>query len=335
MLKKATLSFVSHWNSELCNDLKELLDLCFSTQNYMQNLPHVFNAGPTDQWIGLCVDNQLQAFCSLYPLSWLHKTNGLIRAWCVGSVCAHPQARGLGLATAVLEEARARAQLAKCDFLFLFSEMQEFYSRVGYESAGIESFVQFEPDQALLKGSNEHLLLAQGKRLQAIGFEKNRTFKVYSDLGKWEQSRIAHLWQHMCMRGEASESILGFGEFLKMVQIPDMSVALGCKQDALMGSFLVGKGIDFKDVVHGVAVHETADLLWMLFEWRKKNQDLPFTLSAGPWAKGFKKGFEVGFELTQVHSVLLKVPEGARLLAPEIKKMFKRNEIYVRSLHSS
>ena len=135
----------------------------------------------------------------------------------------------------------------------------------------------------------------------------------------------------MCLHGAACESVLGYGEFQKIIRIPDMTLALSRNQGKISGSFWVGKGVDFQNIVHGAAVRDSAELFWLLSQWRAQHPGLLFTLSAGPWAKFFEKGFES----SQTPSVLLQGLDDTRLSISEIKKMFHRNEIYVRSLHSS
>jgi Acetyltransferase (GNAT) domain len=281
--------------------------------------------------VGLCSHGKLEAFCSLFPSSWLHKKHGLVRAVCVGSVCAHPRARGQGLATCVLQQAFALASVAEYDFIFLFSDMLEFYGRLGYQPAGQEPFYHFDPRQLKVSASNEQKLDVHAKRLNQIGFAKHRSFSVVANLANLSYENLAELWQHVCLCGARSESVLGFTEFQKMMLIPQMQLVQSRNQGKLVGSFFVGKGHDFQDVAHGVAVRDSAEFLWLLAKWREHFPQLAFTLSAGPWAKILEKEFTS----TQTPSVLLQGLDDTWLSISEIKNMFQRGEIYVRSLHSS
>ncbi len=57
------------------------------------------------------------------------------RACCIGSVCTDPECRGQGLATRLLDDARAKALRDGCD-LFLISGGRGLYTRQGYVDVG-------------------------------------------------------------------------------------------------------------------------------------------------------------------------------------------------------
>lgn len=61
-----------------------------------------------------------------------------LRAGLIGSVSTSPDARGRGLASAVLERAEAELRASGCALAILWAEAPEFYARRGYAEFGVE-----------------------------------------------------------------------------------------------------------------------------------------------------------------------------------------------------
>ena len=85
------------------------------------------------------------------------------RACCIGSVCTDPDCRGQGLATRLLDDARAKALRDGCD-LFLISGGRGLYTRQGYVDAG--GFCRAVVDPAGLPAKTG--LRARGWQLQDV-----------------------------------------------------------------------------------------------------------------------------------------------------------------------
>lgn len=357
-------------------ELFELLDLGFSTQGYTENFPHVFARGTLRDVCLVRVQGRLAACATLYPLTWCvqgdrregqssgRSASGsaspveaqTLRAYCVGSVCTHPEFRGRGLARAVLDFARAQALARQADFIFLFSELGDFYAKAGYRPAGLEHFVPL-PKKASAAAvtlgvsgtastatadsttsakaepkTNAYMLASMASTLEATGYAKSRQFCYFKDAEALASGFcLARLWRFVNTQADPANSVLGYREFFWLASIPHMECCLVLKEGQPVAVAFIGKGSDFQEVIHGLAYVDTKDLVWLVAKLREAFPKRDFLLMTGP----NYKDFGVRFAMTTAPSLLCQTLKPLTLPQVLLEKMFSKNRLYVRSLHSS
>lgn len=317
--------------------LSALTDAAFHCRDYLSNLPHVFSGANAQHFVTVCQSGVLVAFCSLYPTHWLRTDarRSFLLGMCIGSVCTHPDFEGRGFARLALAAAIAHARARRADFVYLFSELSAFYGKFGFESAGTETFVACDPGESGTPGvpesHNEALLRAITDRLERTGVSKSRVYLERRPVTLLDESEKRDLWAFLCVHGARAESLLDAGEFSTMMRIPAMDVVRCLCNGVLSASFFIGKGNDFQGVVHGLAQRSEADAYWLMGRFRKAHPQCAFTVMTGPFLKMFHKDFRV----TRTPSVMCLGFADQGCPTEALKTLFKRGEIYVRSLHSS
>lgn len=166
---------------------------------------------------------------------------GLFKVGAIGSVVTHPAHRGRGLSHAILTECLETAQREACDFVILWSNLHDFYRKVGFELGGSEVALWLDQD---VQVPNENLRFVQSHQISPEALQR-----LYS--------------QHTV------GSMRSVEEIRKYLTIPGMRVFTAWdSMNQLQAYAIEGKGVDLKNYIHewGGGVSK---LLPLLFHMRR------------------------------------------------------------------
>lgn len=241
----------------LVSDVYALINRCFANVSYngyqhVENFPHVFSPANSSF---LCVEALegsigLQGACTVYPTSWYLPSGLGFQGACVGNVCVDVPFRNQGIGQKLLQYAEEKAQQWGCCFVYLFSDLSEFYEKAGYRPYGAENFVQLNPD----------FLVQFWKILKNEGLKNHKdSWDVQAFVTK--EGRMSPflnvLWSFIIQYSSHCFCLLSFQDFIKMMQIPDMEVFMifnnreNYKDIDIQACCFLGKGSDFQNVIHG------------------------------------------------------------------------------------
>lgn len=297
-----------------------MLDVCFDVKDYVKGFPQVFDNFNDSMCIVKSVADEIVSFCAFNEVNFLlDKTP--IRALCIGSVCTHPDYRGKGYGEEVMIKTVAEGKKRGVDVLILFSAVEEFYHRIGFETCGGDVLFKFDMGEVgdLVGRKTKSLCNTNGEIDRRIVYEAHPD--RLANLPKKE------LWEFICNHSASGESELGFEEFCAILKTIDMSVAYSKHDDAIVACGFYGKGHDFKNVFHGIYFDNVAEAFWLMHAF-SLTQGLPeFFVFPGAHATEFQKWFDF-----TANPTLMIMPLNNPAV---IMKAFKKKKLYVRSLQST
>ncbi len=100
--------------------------------------PQVFQAEGQALSLGAFFAGKLSSHTAYRRVN-LRASNGFIKATLVGDVATAPEHRGERLASRILEKLASSEQAAGQDCILLWSDLWEFYARLGYAPAGVQA----------------------------------------------------------------------------------------------------------------------------------------------------------------------------------------------------
>lgn len=178
---------------------------------------------------------------------------GIFKVAAIGSVVTEPNHRNQGLSRQVLEACLNAGQLHGCDFAVLWTNLYDFYRKLGFELAGSEislhlpeNFVAPEPPIPL-------------RFLNSTKVDADAIFRLYS--------------QHTC------GTIRTVEEIRKYLAIPNSRVFTAWSADNKLQAYAVeGKGADLAGYIHewGGGVSKLLPLL----QFAQKEMKQPITVMA-------------------------------------------------------
>lgn len=186
----------------------------------------------------------------------IKNTLGIFKVAAIGSVVTDPAHRNQGLSQKIIENCLQSAEQEGADFAILWTDLYDFYRKMGFELAGIENSIVIETAP-----------LTDTSGLKFIKSEKvspDAILRLYS--------------QHTCGTMRTTEDIR------KYLSIPNSRVYTAWNpQNELMAYAVEGKGADLKGYIHewGGGV---ASLLPLLAHIRRENME-PITLITPPQAQ--------------------------------------------------
>lgn len=140
----------------------------------------------------------------------------------IGSVATHPDYRGRGFATQLIQKACAELKKRGCLVAVLWSDQKDFYLPLGFHRAGREQDVRFSPEIA----KND------------VGVVRPMNFEQDAHL-------IWRLYQKQPCRLDRS-----LEEQKKLLKTPKAQVFVTEKEGRLSSYIVVNKGADFTDYIH-------------------------------------------------------------------------------------
>lgn len=193
-------------------------------------------------------ENQVLSHAVLKPL--VIKTPLLIyKAAAIGSVVTAQNHQGQGLSSQILESCLAEARAQECDFAILWTNLYDFYRRLGFELAGFEESIVIEREFEV----PEHGL----KFLKGAQVAPDAVLRLYA--------------QHTVGTARTAE------EVRKFMQIPNSTIHTAWDSNGQMVAYAVeGKGADLTDYVHEWGGSVSA--LLALFANLRKAKARPFTV---------------------------------------------------------
>ena len=93
-------------------------------------------------------DNQVLSHAVLKPL-YVRGPVGLLKAGAIGSVVTSTQHRNQGLSQKIMHDCLEVARSQACDFAILWTNIYDFYRKLGFELAGTEVSLVFDRDSKL------------------------------------------------------------------------------------------------------------------------------------------------------------------------------------------
>lgn len=292
--------------------LSDLLRAAFSVDNYTASFPHIFSPmSAARTFAAVDAKDTLVACCAVDTEIWSEPQ--YLRGGCIGSVAVDPkyQRRGIGrrLLTTVIEQLRAENAF---DFLYLFSDQPAFYESLGFRRAGTEILASFT--EAAPPTDGQHVFRTPVLTASLSGGEKDRLWRAF------ERGRL---------RGESCSS---FAKFLQVLDIPDMCVSwIEDAQQQIAAGVFVGKGVDFRGVVHSFFVEKSSslDVLWQYFRLHAAASGVVLQVAAG-----LRSG-EMTASFSQISRQSLCLVYGVTLGTEVVVELFADGKIYPRALFSS
>jgi GNAT superfamily N-acetyltransferase len=148
---------------------------------------------------------------------------GLFNVAAIGSVVTHPQHRGKGLAQKVVADCLQQAEKQNCDFAILWTDLFDYYRKMGFELAGHEVSLVLENDPG--PQDTEH------KFLETLKVDPQALHKVYD--------------QH------STTTLRSAQDFRSFLNIPNTRLFTSWSPDnRLLAYCVVGRGADLTGYAH-------------------------------------------------------------------------------------
>jgi predicted N-acetyltransferase YhbS len=223
----------------------------------------------------LIVDGKIVAHLSLLPRTLLDpNSDRYFSVGFIGNVATHIDFRGQGLQTRLFNQTAEIAQGLGIDLLILWSDLNQFYQKLGFSSIG------------------------QEKRYLIV---RKRT-KITSDINHSERLRLTTpssltnpmLQTLLPMRQSGRYYIQRtVDEFRMLLNIPNTKLFIAGDPSQLSGYVVVNRGSDMHDVIHEWGFKRPQDLqasMQSLLENMQREQLLLLTPSgmAHPWQKALE-----------------------------------------------
>jgi GNAT superfamily N-acetyltransferase len=148
---------------------------------------------------------------------------GLVKVATIGSVVTDPHRRNQGLSQAVLQDCLFRAEQSSCDLAVLWTDLYEFYKKLGFALAGSETTVTISEPMSLPKDSLQFRVGAN--------IDPQALLKIYN--------------QH------SVHSLRSADDFRQFLLIPNSRVYTAWATDGSLAAYAVeGKGADLEGYIH-------------------------------------------------------------------------------------
>lgn len=173
----------------------------------------------------------------------------IFKVGAVGSVVTDPQYRGQGLSTQVLNDCIRAAQEQSCDIAILWTDLFDFYRRLGFELAGSEVSFVIEDN---FNCDNQNLRFSSDSKVSAEAIHR-----LYS------QHSVA--------------TVRSIDDIKRFLSIPQTKVYTAWEPNGQLAAYAIeGKGIDLGGYIHewGGGVSKLKALL----SYIRREKQQPFTI---------------------------------------------------------
>jgi predicted N-acetyltransferase YhbS len=240
--------------------ITQLLNRCFDCEHYTENFPTVFqDLDPRWSFVGICA-NKIVSFCHVSLLNWQPANNLKQMVGCLGSVATHPDFQKRAYGSRLVRLAETACWQASLDGICLFSDRAEFYLSRGYRHLGTEQLMQLEHQIFEVPQSENEFRLISNSRTMTDRHEQ------------------VEIWQ--LLSRSPFDSILSFQDFALLLQVPGVAVATVRDKSKIRAMGLIGKGIDFQNVLHSVVSLENSDRLELVAGCSRVNRTLAWLTNA-------------------------------------------------------
>lgn len=270
-------------------DLLELTNACFQSKNYLNNFPQVFKEVYKDFLFLLKKNKDSVSFCSLFPLSFTLNSKQRISAYCIGSVCTHPNFRNQGLALQTIQLAENKARENHADFLLLFADNNQLYAKMGFVSIGK---TYLAPISKSIENKNYYEnYLNLNNHIKSLNSLNNIIYKNFCNLDQLSENLKAKIWNFIILNSKHSESILSYLEFKEILKIKNMHLFIAEINEKIMAISFLNKGDDFRNVVHANYYNNRNYILKLIQYILKINNENDLIFFPGAFHNDFKDMF--------------------------------------------
>lgn len=221
--------------------------------------PNVLNSTNCNNLRIIKEHNQVLAHAAIKYLL-IKNVMGIFKVAAIGSVVTDPKYRMQGLSQKIIESCIEAAKSEGADFAVLWTDLYDFYRKMGFELAGTEVSLVIDEEPQI---ENSNL-----KFLKSAKISPEAILRLYS--------------QHPCGTIRTADDIR------KFLQIPNSQVYTAWSaQNELLAYAVTGKGIDLQGYVHewGGGVSQLKALLAHV----RSDQKRPITLITHPSAQNLVK----------------------------------------------
>jgi GNAT superfamily N-acetyltransferase len=290
-----------------------LPDEAFSIPNYILNFPHIFEPASSAQiFAGMDESGEIVAMCAADTEFWSEPVP--LRGACIGSVAVHPRLQKRGIGRGLLSWATDYLRSLRLhDFIYLYSDQPHFYESLGFRRCGTERLYTLRVPS---------LSPADGN------FKFHRPVFA-SQLSDGQKMSLWHALERGRLKGESHAQWWKFCEVLK---IPDMLVSwVGDPRDNILAGAFIGKGVDFKSVIHTFFAFDDSALQSFWGSLRNLIDETGVDLLAAPglWAS------RLAGQLTESVSQPLCLVLANSNHLPDAGVLIDAQKIYPRALFSS
>ncbi len=210
---------------------------------------------------------------------------GLFKVGAIGSVVTSTDHRGQGLSTKTLESCLDAARLQGCDFAILWTNLYDFYRRLGFELAGTEMSVVIDQELPL----------------------------PASNLKFMDTSKVDPVPLHRLYSQHSISSMRTLEETRRYLQIPNMRIYTAWDERGVLKAYAIeGKGADLNGYLHewGGGVSN----LLPLFAHIRKVQNRPITVIVPQHSQNLmRKLQEHGLKANEGYLGMIKILNPASL----------------------
>jgi GNAT superfamily N-acetyltransferase len=194
------------------------------TWSYKDEYPLAFSPKNLGNLRFIEQDNQVVAHAVLKP-SLIRTHYHLFKVGFIGSVVTAQSHRGQGLSKEIINSCLEACRQQECDFALLWTDLFNFYAKLGFEVGGQEVALELGPD--FQKDHKPQLKFLEGNRISAEAL-----LRVYNE----------HNLRTLRMPQDVQEYL----------QIPQSEIytAWNTSTQALEAYAILGKGADFTNYVH-------------------------------------------------------------------------------------
>jgi GNAT superfamily N-acetyltransferase len=184
--------------------------------------PLVFNERGSGQLLSLREGGRIVSTCAVIERKLIHP-GGETKVGFIGSVVTHPEARGQGYATKLLEYTEDKLRDAGCEHALLWADDPVFYGRRGYA----------------LEGHEVDFLVDKGTGAFPVGELNVRPFA----LGESEAVHSLYIKHEARVARTSAETAM-------LLECPRMTVLVAERDDEVVSYLCFGRGADLEGVAH-------------------------------------------------------------------------------------
>lgn len=205
--------------------------------DYGSEYPLVLNTSNRQTSWCVFTGHKLAAHASLWPRTLTHITGSKsLLIGLVGNVATHPDSRRSGIMSALFEHLIKTAKERDLQALVLWSDLVQFYQKLGFSSIGRELRLTIRPNDKLQLTDIER---ADPSTLSSIELETMLSLRPKLE---WSIRRSAE-------------------EFKLLMSIPNTAVFLRRHGKKIVSWLAIGKGSDLQGVIHEWGASSPAELL--------------------------------------------------------------------------
>lgn len=190
--------------------------------------------------------DQIVSHAVLKPLI-IKSPHLIFKVGAIGSVVTDPEYRNQGFSTQIIQECLTSAQQQQCDVAILWTDLFDFYRRMGFELAGYEYNFQI---------NSSFEFPAPGVRFSA-------------------DAKIAPDLIHKLYANHTINSVRTLDETKKYLSIPNTHVYTAWESDGKLSAYAIeGKGLDLNGYIHEWGGSVTRLMALFSFIRKRKQSDI-------------------------------------------------------------